>query len=147
LIGEEFRDEVLVEGENGLDVGALSTLRVQVIGVEFLNPIKHALVVVVHEMAVSAVAVSGIKRVVAEHVLRFFGNIAARNMKDVLVVSEREMNLVEAAIGFVNAELRLIFGNFAIGVSRKEFRENNLVGIRATDREGVAYNGPLRLSV
>src|SRR3989475_11871447 len=98
-------------------------------------------------MAVSAVPVRSVKRVIAEHVLRFFRQIPSRCLIDVLVVSEREVDLIEAAVRFVDAILGLVLGNLAIGIGGKEFRENDLIRVSTADREGIAYYGPLRLPI
>src|SRR5262252_5177086 len=98
-------------------------------------------------MTVGAVAMGGIERVIAEHVLRFLGNEVARDAIDVLIVPEGKMNFVEAAVRFVDSVLGLILGNLAVRVGREEFGENNIAGVSAADREGVAHNGPLRLTV
>src|SRR4029077_13562076 len=111
------------------------------------HPFKHTFVLLIHEVPVSAVAMRGIKRVIPEHVLRLFRNISARDMKDVLVMPKREVNVVEAAIRLVNATFCLVTANFAVGVSRKKFRENDLLGVRAANRESIAHHGPLWLTV
>jgi len=85
--------------------------------------------------------------VIAEHVLGFFGNVAAGNVVDVLVVAEGEMDVVESAVRFVDAVLGLVLWDIAVGAGGEEFRENNFAGVGTTYREGVADHGPLRLTI
>src|SRR6516162_1410964 len=98
-------------------------------------------------MTISAMAMGGVKRVIAEHVLGFFGNVAAGNGGDVLVVAEGEMDVVESAVRFVDAVLGLVLWDIAVGAGGAEFRENNFAGVGTTYREGVADHGPLRLTI
>src|SRR5579859_1771552 len=98
-------------------------------------------------MAVGAVAMGGIKRVVAEHVLCFFGNVIARDLINVFVVPKRKMYFVETAVRFVDAIFRLILGNFAVGIGGEKFREDDVVRISAADGESVAHDSPLRFAV
>jgi hypothetical protein len=91
---EKFGDEVLVKRKDLLGLGALAAFRVEVVGIELANPLEHALVAVIHEMTVSAMAVGGVKRMIPEHVLGFFRDISARGLVDVFVVSKREVDLI-----------------------------------------------------
>src|SRR5262249_51451494 len=79
--------------------------------------------------------------------LRLFRHILAGDMENVLVMAKGEVDLVETAIGFVDAIFRLVLTNLAVWVGRKKFRENNLVGVSATNRERITHYGPLRLPI
>lgn len=147
MVGEKFGYEVLVKGKNFGQVGTLSAFGIKIVRIEFANELEHLFVVLVHEVAIGAVAMGRIKRVVAQHVLRFLGNIVARDLINVLVVAERKMNFIEAAIRFVDAIFGLILRNFAVGVGGEEFGENDVRRISAADRERIAHDGPLRLPV
>src|SRR2546423_1102645 len=98
-------------------------------------------------MPVGAMPVSCVEGVVPKHVLGFFWDISARDMKDVFVVSKGEVNFVEPAIRLVHAVFCLILADITVWVGRKKVRENNLLGVCAANREGIAHYGPLRLAV
>src|SRR5215475_12049919 len=68
-------------------------------------------------------------------------------MIDILVMSEREMNVVESAIRFVNAAFGLIPADFAVRVGGEKFRKNNLLGISTAHGKRISDHGPLRLAV
>ena len=103
LIGEEFGDEVLIERKNRFHIGPFAALGVQAISIEAPHPRKHFFVVVIHQVAVGAMTMRGIERVIAEHVQSFFREIGFRDLIDVLVMPEGEMDVVEPATRRVNA--------------------------------------------
>src|SRR5215467_9666780 len=90
---------------------------------------------------------SRVKRVVAQHVERFFRQIALGDLINIFVVAKREMDVVEAAVRFIDAVLGLIASDFAVGVGREKFRENDFAGIGTAHWKRIAHYSPLRLAV
>src|SRR6266478_386955 len=88
-----------------------------------------------------------IERMVPEHVLGFFRQVFLRYAKNVFVVSKREVHVIQPAVRLVDSILRLILGLAAVGIRGKEFRKNNLIGVRASGGERIAYYSPLRLPI
>src|ERR1700730_16794883 len=62
-------------------------------------------------------------------------------------MTEREVNLVEPAVLFVDAILGLVVGHPAVRVGRKKFRENDLIRVSTTDRERAAHDCPLGFAI
>jgi hypothetical protein len=91
FIREEVGDEIFVIRQNFLHFGPFAAFRVQIVLVEFPNPLKHAFVLFVHQVLVSTVPVRRVKRMIPEHVLGFFRQISSRRLIDVLVMSKREV--------------------------------------------------------
>src|SRR5260221_1659844 len=84
---------------------------------------------------------------VRKHLMPFFWEISARDMKDVLVMSKGEVDVVEPTIRPVHAVLCLILADTTVGIRRKELWKNNLLGVCATNRESVADYGQLWLAI
>jgi hypothetical protein len=66
-------------------------------------------------------AMGRVKRTIAEHVLGFFGDVAAGDVVDVLVVAAGEMDVVKSAVWFVDALVGLELWDVAVGVGHEEF--------------------------
>src|ERR1043166_2528343 len=57
------------------------------------------------------------------------------------------MHVVEPDTFLVNAGTRLVFCVLRVGIVFEEILEHDAVGVAATDRERIAYDGPLRLAI
>src|SRR5205814_10296803 len=95
LGGEILADQILIIRPQSLGVRALAALGIEVVLAEFPHPGKHLPIVIVHKICVFALAVRRIERVIAEHVVGFLGQVVFRDVVDVLIVSPREVNLIQ----------------------------------------------------
>src|SRR5437868_6155778 len=68
---EVLGDQLLVIGLELFDIWSLGALRVQIVRIELVHPAHHLLIPLVHQIAVRALAMPWIERVIADHVLRF----------------------------------------------------------------------------
>ena len=136
-----------IVGKDSVQIRAFAPLGIEIVGIELADPFEHELVVRTHQVAVSAMAVSGVKRVVAEHVLRFFGQVSAGDLVDVFVMTEGKVNAIETAIGLINAVPGLERRILSVRIGNEEFGKNDFAGVGTTDRESVSDDGPLRLAI
>ena len=88
----------------------------------------------------------GVERVVADHGQALLGEVVPDDVVEVFVVSPGQVDIVEPAVGLVDAAWGLVFGDLRVGVLVEELGEDDLVGEAAADGEGVADDGPLRLA-
>lgn len=147
-VGEELVNELHVVGLELLGIGDTVALAVQVIGVESLDSLHHLPVLVAHEVAVSALTVPGVEGVVADHGQGLVGErgLVLDDVVEVLVVAPAEHDVVETAVGRVDAVLGVVVGVGGIGVALSEGgRVDAAVREGAADSEGVADDVPLAL--
>jgi hypothetical protein len=144
---EEFGDEVFVIGAKLGEIGAIVTLGVEVVGIELLDPGKHLAVPFVGKVPVGVFSVPGIEGVVTDHVEGGFGEIIFDHVIEVFVVSPAHEHIVESAFLLVDPGLRLILGNLLIRVLVEEFREDDGIGIGASDGKSIADDSPLWFAV
>src|ERR1700746_2774950 len=57
------------------------------------------------------------------------------------------MDVVQATVRFVDAELGLVARIAVVGIGGEKFRKDNFAGVGATDGKSIAYDRPLRLAV
>ena len=57
------------------------------------------------------------------------------------------MHVLESAVGLVDAVLRLVLGDVAVGIVGEVLVEDDVLRPRASHREGIAYHAPLRLAI
>src|SRR5262249_32478809 len=121
--------------------------RVEIVSTELAHQREHFQVVIIHQVFVSALLVSGVERVVTNYVERLIREIRVHHVKEVFVVPPGHVDLRKVASLPVNTQTRLIFSYLEVRVRSKEVREYNPVGESTTDRKGVADYRPLRLPV
>src|SRR6266702_3749325 len=143
FVREKLGDELSIVRKDFLCVRALAAFRVEIVGIELPHPLEHGLVVLIHQVPVSAMPVRRIERMVPEHVLRLFRQVFLRYAVNVFVVSKRQVNVIQPAVRLVDPILCLILGLAAVWICGKEFRENHLLRVRAPGGERIAYHGPL----
>jgi hypothetical protein len=67
-------------------------------------------------------------------------------MINVFIVPPTHVHFAKSAVGFIHTMFRIIAGITEVRIQVEIFRINNFVGISATNREGIAHNGPLGFS-
>jgi hypothetical protein len=144
---EELGEEVVVVGLEFGGVGLGVALGVEVVLVELEDPIHHGAVLVIAEVVVCAVLVPWIERVEAEHVERFVAEVGFHDFSDVAVVAEGHVDVLETAVGLVNAGFGLVLGDIAIGIIGEVLGEDDVGRPGASDGEGVADDAPLGFAI
>ena len=145
-LGEELGDQVLVVRLELLDVGRLVPLGVEVVRVELPDPLHQVAVAVVHQVGVLALAVRRVEGVIADHRQALVGEVVLDDVVEILVVAPGHVDVVQPAARLVDPALGLVFGHVPVGVVLEELVEDDLLGVAAADREGVAHDGPLGLA-
>src|SRR5258708_38705709 len=62
-------------------------------------------------------------------------------------MAERHVDILQATIRLIDPVLRLVLGNFCIRIPSEVFREDYLIGPGAPNRECIAHDTPLRLTI
>eukprot|EP00053_Salpingoeca_punica_P005899 m.57254 g.57254 ORF g.57254 m.57254 type:complete len:376 (-) comp13445_c0_seq3:345-1472(-) len=142
-------DERLVVGLEGLDIRHIVALGVQVKLVELLDPGAHLLVALAGEVEVVVARVPRVEGVVADHVEALHGQGAVVVLEDavhVLVVAPGHEQAVQAAVGLVDAKVRVVLRVLLVGAELKLLAEDDRLAGLAADGVRVAHCRPLRLT-
>ena len=139
-------DELEIVGLELVDIRGNLALAVEVVRIEALHPLEVLTILIVEKVLVLALAVPRVKAVETDHVQRRQGHVVLDDVVEVLVVTPREMDAVQAAATLVNAELCLQVVFLEIGVVFEKFGEDNAVRVLAAHGERVADNALLRLA-
>jgi hypothetical protein len=108
LRGKELREEIIVVGLQLRQIWLGMSLGVQVIDIEFVDPLQHLYIVVAHQVPVGAVPVRRIERVIAQHVQRFLGHVIFHDLTDVSIVAKGHVQLAKPAVWLVDAVFGLV---------------------------------------
>src|SRR6185503_7467669 len=100
-------------------------------------------IAVVHQVRVGTLAMSRVKRVIANHGERLVGQAPAEHLKEILVVPPGKVEAVEAAARFIDAAGGPILGYRTVGIFGEELRVYDALRKCAADRERVADDRPL----
>src|SRR5437764_505145 len=82
-------------------------------------------------------AVPGIKRMVAEHVTAFLGEIVLANVVNVFVMTPRKKNVVQTTVLLIHAGARAEARIAAVRILGEELREDDFLRVSTTGGEGV----------
>src|SRR5687767_1366649 len=90
---------------------------------------------------------SRIKRMVAQHIKRFFGHPVFDHVVNVFIVPPGKVHLIKASPLLVHPQAGVQLWVVDVGIGGEEFAKNDLVRKGASDRKSVSHDGPLRLTV
>src|SRR5205814_3111396 len=101
-VWKELAGQVFVVAAQLVEAGPVVALRIQVVPVESADPFHERAVLVVAKVVVLAFAVPGIEGVIPDHVERFDREAILHDVIQVLVVSPRQMDVLQTAPALVN---------------------------------------------
>ena len=123
------------------------SLGIKVISIELFHPFQHGFVFLVFKVLISAMTMPRIEGVEAQHVKRLIRKIGFHDLRNVTIVAESHVDVLQATMRFVDPILCLVLGNLCVRIPSKIFRKDYLIGPSTSNRKCIAYHTPLRLTV